>query len=236
MVVMDKKEMFHVHTYRCGHAKQVSDEAYVIRALQMGAKKITFTDHAPFPGDFFANRMRYDELDEYVASIRALQEKYQDKIKVRCGLEIEYFPSFRTYYEELIASERFDILLLGQHMFECKPGVYNFDVSLSDQENAMGLFNAQIEGLKTEYFGALAHPDRCLQKIPDWTPELDRASKELVAVARQHGSIPLEKNLASMRSENMYREPFWKIVGEDYPVLVGCDAHAPEDLKIWEEL
>ena len=94
MIVMDKKEMFHVHTYRCGHAKPVSDEAYVIRALQMGAKKITFTDHAPFPGDFFANRMRYDELDEYVASIRALQEKYQDKMQRSSVLSILIFLYF----------------------------------------------------------------------------------------------------------------------------------------------
>ena len=28
--------MFHVHTYRCGHAENVPDEAYVKRAIELG--------------------------------------------------------------------------------------------------------------------------------------------------------------------------------------------------------
>ncbi len=34
MVVMEKGEIFHVHTFRCGHAAEVSDEAYVIKAME----------------------------------------------------------------------------------------------------------------------------------------------------------------------------------------------------------
>ncbi|MBQ2577396.1 MAG: PHP domain-containing protein [Lachnospiraceae bacterium] len=47
---MEKNEIFHVHTFRCGHAAEVEDEAYVKKAIELGADKITFTDHAPFPG------------------------------------------------------------------------------------------------------------------------------------------------------------------------------------------
>jgi histidinol-phosphatase (PHP family) len=53
-----------VHTYRCGHAENVSDEEYIKKAISLGASGIWFTDHAPFPGDPFGNRMKYSELDE----------------------------------------------------------------------------------------------------------------------------------------------------------------------------
>lgn len=46
---MDNNYIFHVHTYRCGHASDETDEDYVKRAVELGADSITFTDHAPFP-------------------------------------------------------------------------------------------------------------------------------------------------------------------------------------------
>lgn len=59
MIMMSGKHLFHVHTYQCGHAENVPDEVYVTRALQLGASDIWFSDHAPFPGNLFGNRMRY---------------------------------------------------------------------------------------------------------------------------------------------------------------------------------
>lgn len=235
MVITEKGEIFHVHTYRCGHAADVRDEAYVQRAIELGACKIAFTDHAPFPGDPFGNRMDYEELDDYVDSMRFLQDRYADTIDVRFGLEIEYLPSFKTYYEELIASGRFELLLLGQHIYEHAPGIWNFEVPLSDEEVMVRLFDAQIEGLKTGYFDILAHPDRCLRRSETWTASIDDAARELIGVATQHGRIPLEKNIASMDSYNMYRPDFWDLLDEDYPVVIGCDAHTPDSLLIWNE-
>ena len=62
------KEIFHVHTYRCKHASDEDDEAYVKTAVELGAKRIVFTDHAPFPGNPFDHRMQYEELPEYIGT------------------------------------------------------------------------------------------------------------------------------------------------------------------------
>ena len=51
------KTAFHVHTYRCGHAENISDETYVKKAIELGVKSIWFTDHAPFPDNPFGARM-----------------------------------------------------------------------------------------------------------------------------------------------------------------------------------
>ena len=89
-----EKEVFHVHTYRCKHASDEDDEAYVRAAVDLGAKRIVFTDHAPFPGNPFGHRMQYEELSEYISSLLILKDKYAAIIEIMVGLEIEYFPSF----------------------------------------------------------------------------------------------------------------------------------------------
>ena len=40
------KHLFHVHTYRCGHAENISEEVYVEKAITLKASDIWFTDHA----------------------------------------------------------------------------------------------------------------------------------------------------------------------------------------------
>ena len=71
-------ELFHIHTYRCGHAENISDEAYVLKTIEYGATKITFTDHAPFLGNPFGNRMHFEELSEYLSPLKTLKEKYRN--------------------------------------------------------------------------------------------------------------------------------------------------------------
>ena len=40
---------YHTHTYRCGHAGDYPDEAYVQAAVQAGYKVLGMSDHTPWP-------------------------------------------------------------------------------------------------------------------------------------------------------------------------------------------
>ena len=62
-------EAFHIHTVRCGHASADPAETYVQAACRLGWKRITFTDHGPFPGNPFSGRMRIEELDDYEKAV-----------------------------------------------------------------------------------------------------------------------------------------------------------------------
>ena len=77
---------FHSHTYRCGHADlDYTDEEYVQDYINMGFKKIAFTDHAPEKNKIDKRdkiRMEYSERTEYLNSIKALKEKYKDIIEI----------------------------------------------------------------------------------------------------------------------------------------------------------
>ena len=70
---------YHSHTARCGHAYG-KDEDYVEAAIKRGLKVLGFSDHVFLPG-LSQYRMRgdYEEMDDYVSSVRSLEKKYKDK-------------------------------------------------------------------------------------------------------------------------------------------------------------
>ena len=223
---INPNELFHVHTYRCNHAGTEPDSAYIEKAIDLGARKITFTDHAPFPGDFFDYRMRMDQLPEYLDTLTQLKEKYQNHITVSIGLEIEYLPSFHDYYLKLKAMDQLDFLMIGQHLFE-------------DQEEAIGFTNAIVTGIETGLFSYVAHPDRSFRRRKVWTPDLEILSARILAAATKH-QIPLEKNASSMRHEGQYWKEFWNYIekasgSNRVPIVLGLDAHCTDDLELkWE--
>ena len=63
-------------------------------------------------------RMMLDELPGYLASVRALREKYRDRIEIRVGLECEYFPEYMPWLWETIRRERLDYVIFGNHFYE----------------------------------------------------------------------------------------------------------------------
>ena len=134
-------EAFYIHTVRCGHASADPAETYVQAACRLGLKRITFTDHGPFPGNPFSGRMRIEELDDYEKELKALRKQYDRRIDICIGLEIEYLPEYRSYYEML--HERFDLLLLGQHHTSMSDGRYTFEMSEKNLE-ARALANGMI--------------------------------------------------------------------------------------------
>lgn len=230
-------EIFHVHTYRCKHASDEDDEAYIKRAIQLGATRITFTDHAPFPNNPFGNRMHIEELEEYICTLETLKEKYKANIEVNIGLEIEYLPSFNEYYKWLYQSKRFDILMIGQHFYEYGEQKYSFslDKKVLKQEEVEGLCIAIIEGMRSGFFQVVAHPDRIFRKCDCWNVEMERLSQEIISVAEANNII-FERNLSSCRKKNQYWKEFWEIVPCSLNTIIGIDAHSVDELNLLLEV
>lgn len=225
-------ELFHIHTYRCKHASNETDNEYIKRAIEMGAKKITFTDHAPFPGNPFGNRMAIEELQDYVKALNYLKKKYENDIEVNVGLEIEYLPSFNNYYNWLKESCWFDILMIGQHFYECTNSTYSFSLTNEQlrNEEAEGIGNAIIQGMETGYFQVVAHPDRMFRKCQKWTKKMEDLSKIIINAAKEKNII-LEQNLSSRKKNYQYWPEFWDLVPKDVKTIIGTDAHSVEELQ-----
>ena len=228
-------EIFHVHTFRCGHAEEVPDEEYIKLAAELGADGIWFTDHAPFPYDPFGARMKYSQLEEYLTSLASLKRKYTD-ISVHIGLETEYFPNFDRagYYDKLRSMTDIEMLLLGQHMAETSsaPPAYSFSESkeyLAENEYRL-LGNAIVSGIRSGYFNAVAHPDRIFRRCTKWTEDMESVSLQIIDSAIE-ADIPIEMNLSSVEDPEHYKTQFWKLVPDNAKRIIGFDAHCLKDMK-----
>jgi len=236
--------IFHVHTYRCKHASNESDEVYIKTALSLGARKITFTDHSPFPGDPFKNRMEISQLPEYIASLKNLREKYADQIDVQIGLEVEFLPSMMDFYKVLKSELHLDNLIIGQHFYEHSNGKFSFadEKDFNQANEFIGCGNAIIQGIKSGFFSVVAHPDRIFRRCGNWTPEMNKIAEDIIRTAAEN-NLTLEKNLSSYEKyvtkthPSYWRNEFWALVEKynndnERPVklIQGLDAHSSEDM------
>lgn len=221
---------YHTHTPRCNHATG-KERRYVERALEGGFRELGFSDHTPYffdePGYYSSFRMRPEQLPDYVQTLLELREEYKDRIRLRIGLETEYYPRLFPQLLDYLQQFPLDYLILGQHaLYNETEGVFSprptDDVKLLTQYR-----NQSLEALETWLFSCFAHPDLfCFTGDPKeyeaHVRALCRRVKEL--------DVPLEFNLLGLSEGKHYPDPvFWRIAGEEQPkVILGCDAHSPE--------
>lgn len=221
------KEIFHVHTHRCKHAADAPDTEYIEKAIELGASRIVFLDHAPFPGNPFGNRMDIEELEAYIRDINDLKKTYAEKIEILCGLEIEFLPSFMEYYKKLREMPGVDLMAVGQHFYEVEPGYYSFSIQ-GKGEVYKGLAHAIVQAIESDLFDVIIHPDRAFRNRKRFGEKEKAVAKEIWdAVKASKRPIYMEKNFASMLEKRYFRPEFWEMEPEYPYVLYGADAHAP---------
>lgn len=104
---------YHIHTPLCNHAYGTMN-AYILSAIDKGLKEICFLDH------FIASRnplssMAINEVALYFQAIQHYKYAYQDKIKVKAGLEVDFIPSRVEMIKETIDRFAFDMIGSSVH-------------------------------------------------------------------------------------------------------------------------
>ncbi len=219
---------YHTHTVRCHHAVG-SEREYIEAAIKRGIKVLGFSDHAPFnfPDGFVSKcRMDFGEIEGYFDTVRALAKEYEGRIRILCGLEMEYYPSLHS--EQMKTLEKYcpDYLLLGQHYLGEEKEGRSAPTRKSDEE-----FNEYVEqvlrGLETGDFLYLAHPDMIGYNFTESV--MENGFTRLCEGARDM-NIPLEINLLGIRTGRHYPDArFFEIAKKvGNKILLGSDAHSPE--------
>ena len=224
---------YHTHTFRCGHAEG-SDEDYVRQAVRSGLQILGFSDHTPYVY-FDAEprsrpiRMTPEELPDYARSVRALAEQYRDRIEIRLGVEAEYYPKYFLRLLELLRENGVEYMILGQHFLGNEIGEAYSGRPTLDRKLLERYVSQTIEAMETGLFSYFAHPDllRYIGSGKTYGQEMRRLCR-----AALQADVPLEINLLGLRERRHYpNERFWRIAAEEgNPVILGCDAHGPEQL------
>lgn len=235
------KANYHTHAARCRHA-QGTEREYVQEAVKAGVSVLGFSDHAPFPDYDFGLRMPYCELREYIDTVDQLTEEYFSDIILYKGLEIEYLPQYRSYYESLLEKEKLDYLLLGEHFYLDSGGTRRNIYFTESTQDYLDYAKAVAEALATGCFRMVAHPDIFAMGAFPWDKNCDEATERIVEAAASSGAV-LEFNANGLRRglrdypdgrRYMYpHERFWHKVAEtNVPVVIGSDCH--EASQVWD--
>jgi len=224
---------YHTHTYRCGHAEG-GEEDYVRQAVGSGYAILGFSDHTPY--DYFDAeprnrpiRMMPEELPGYAQSVLALAEKYRGQIEIHLGVEAEYYPKYFPRLLELLRENGVEYMLLGQHFLGNEIGEPYSGRPTLDRKLLERYVSQTAEAMETGLFSCFAHPD--LLRYIGSRKVYEQEMRRLCRAALQ-AEVPLEINLLGLREGRHYpNERFWRIAAEEgNPVILGCDAHSPEQL------
>lgn len=247
------KNNYHTHVKYCNHAKG-DVEDYVLKAIELGFNEIGITDHAPILESFMTSEeykhnwchenMKMDIVIEYLDKIKKCQEKYSDKIKIYSGFETEYLDEEKQFYMEL--RNRVDYLNVGIHYCRYNGKVLNC-YSEIDYKNLEGYVDAAIKAMELGIFNTLVHPDLFMFGYKNINGErsfddVARSASRRIIEAAIRNNVYLEINANGLKNTKKYGKDendwlypyyeFWQIAREykELKIIIGSDAHNPEDL------
>ena len=226
------KTNWHTHTYRCGHAVG-TDEEYVVKALQAGLTTLGFSDHAPYKVPCSSERMDYSQYEDYKHSILSLKKKYQEKINIFLGMEVE---CYRDQWDDLSRYRReMDYCILGQHNLDLDTNSsYGFTQSWQLEEYVDRIEYACAHGL-CDY---VAHPDVCMYSYPAMDESVRKIAEKIADISIKY-DMPMELNAGSGVRYGMHRYQdgmryayptrmfFEEFAKRRTKIIIGLDIHDP---------
>lgn len=228
---------YHMHTPLCRHATGQPAE-YAARALEAGLSEIGFSDHSPMARDDFDDwRMRLDQLDDYVESVRAAQREFP-RLTIRLALEVDYLPGQEDWIRQLAGRHPWDYLIGSVHYVSGgwdidNPGKLGRWRERDAYEVWAEYFDCLTQATSAGLFDIIGHAD--LPKKFGFVPTRDCTplyARWIDAVRKANCAIEL--NTAGLRKEcrEIYpnRALLRRVRDAGIPITFGSDAHAPAEV------
>lgn len=242
---------YHTHSRFCDGSAE--PEEYIKAAIGMDFAALGFSAHAPLP---FANRwcLKQERMDEYITTIRGLKKKYDGKIKIHLGLEIDYIPGITQKISELKKKHGLEYAIGGVHLVQSPQSEHlwfidgspeGYDIGLieifgQDIRKAVGCYFKQLqEMIRTQKPDIIAHFDKIKmnnRKIyfsPDEDWYHDHINKTIKIIEASGSIVEVNtRGLYKQRCDELYPS-VWileELLRLGVPVTVSSDAHKPEEL------
>ncbi len=222
----------HNHTTLCNHAKGELEE-YVESAINIGTKYFGFSDHAPMNFDK-KYRMNFEQMSEYQKKIKELKKKYQDKIEILLGYEVDYIDGL---VDSRVLNAKVDYLIGSVHFID-KWGFDNpefiDEYKNKDIDTIYKDYFEQIEQLaKSGHFQIVGHLD--LIKVMGYRSQKDVKKIALNAIKEiKKSQMVVEISSAGLRkpAKEIYpSSSLMELLCEyDIPITFASDAHHPKQV------
>ncbi len=251
-------EDYHTHNQMCHHAVG-SIEDYIKKAIDKKLDLIGISDHFPYeylksssilieevPYQEYA--MSLNEVDLYLSSIQRLRDIYKNKIQLRVAFEVDYFKSQESFLNLQIKNRlnNLDYILGSVHILHGKSKLFAVD-----DRRFLSMYKEydSIDNIYLEYyhklqdmitseefdFDVVSHfdlPKKYKKRAIDKELVMNEVIKTLECVKRR--DLTVEINTGGLRKEIKEQYPSFEIIEKmyelDIPILLGSDAHHPNEL------
>ena len=166
------KTNYHTHTVWCDGKNKV--EEVILSAIDKGFDVIGFSSHSTYPDDN-ACTVPVEKLPGYFSEVRELAARYSDRIRVLCGVEVDYIPGTtdpdRSRYAEFAPD-----YIIGSIHYVIAPDGERVPVDHTPELLAEGIaahFDGDVRAFLRTYFAQerdmvrlfdfdmVGHPDLC---------------------------------------------------------------------------
>jgi histidinol-phosphatase (PHP family) len=254
----------HIHSPYCPHGTKDSFQQYIERALALGYKEISFTEHAPLPNNFTDPAPMKDSsitiqiLENYLEDLEELKNEYQGQLKINKGLEVDYIEGFEgdlsdflheygPHLDDSILSVHF---LLHEGLYDCvdySPEVFANMIKKYQSVEAVyeRYFETVLKSIlvdlgehKPKRIGHITLVHKFQKKFPtarSFEPELTDVLKQI-----KDRGYELDYNGAGT-AKPLCKEPYppesiaKRAMTMGIPLIYGSDAHQSKDLHQGKE-
>lgn len=219
---------YHVHGVAHGEYKYELEwiEQYVNMALDRGIKEIGFSEHNEFAA----------QIDDNL--LNEIQNKHGSKIKIRLGLESDFFPGKEEEIKAVTKQRAYDYIIGSVHFIDgwgFDHPDFKKDFDKQDIDEIYLKYAALLtQMVQSNCFDVVGHLD--LLKIWGHRPCRQSSSfyfDSVLKAVREHG-LAVEINTAGLRKPvgELYPAPeiINKMFAYDIPITFGSDAHLPEQV------
>lgn len=241
---------YHIHeSHSADTAPGSTVEAYVRKAESLDLEEICFTTHLIVAGPDVATGIDPDEIPQYFNEIEKVQ--VSTDVRLRVGLEVDYFPGEERRIEVILDQYPFDFILGALHIVEgCDlgygHGAQRFFSKRSMAEAMKIYFRWFRTAVESGLFDVMAHPDYLRRHLPTLGLE-PQTFQEYRSETLEALDAMKEYNLGFEINASGYRHG----IGDCYPnlgfvmearkmgikaITIGSDAHGVEDLGRWLNL
>lgn len=231
---------YHLHTYLCRHASgKLTD--YVEKAMAFKLSEIGFSDHCPWPDGYdMRNRMASCEIELYRKEIRKLQDRYDSRIKIRYGLEVDWVPGKMAEVFRNTDREDLDYTIGSIHYTDSFPfdNPETIEVWKKNQTTDKvweRYWDLAMEMASSGRFNILGHFD-IPKKFGYFHSDMEKMIKKAEDVLCEAGkkNMAIEINTSGLRKpvHEIYPSPRILKLAKKHGLMLtlGSDAHAPEEV------
>lgn len=244
------KVNLHTHSTFCDGKSTLEEN--VLSAIDRGFKILGFSSHSMYP--FWTEScMHPEDFKRYCTEIRALNEKYKDKIELKLGFEADYIKGISCPCFDAYRDFNPDFLIGSVHFIFQDEGIFAIDDTpeklfkalekyyAGDEKKLVAdYFNTEKEMLKNGDFTIIGHID-LIRKFNEKHPFFDenagwyKKEEEKLAQAIASSDVTVEINTGAI-SRKWKTDPYPSqnllcLLNEmNVPVTLSSDSHAAENI------